>query len=450
MPDFNFKAGSFPIASIVDAAQRKAQLEQQNRTEGNQQLLAGLQSIGQVGQSLVDKRMKVAQALALKNTLLPKMSDDMAKNMEPEQILKAATIQSGSGSPLYYLMGMHPELLKDPSFLAAMSSNGSSQPPPIVPATGSQPAPAQSQPSAPANGAILASDVTQTPVQTPTPAIGLTPVPIAAPPSNPIGSFLNTPMTKGQMASMQMGQKNRMQPVVTRETALNQGGVQPGTHILSDEKGPQDVLDPKYQDKLEKQYTDLKSKFMSSRSGGAGLENLKVDQAIHLRKAINQYYDQKTGEYSIPPSLHSEFVIGLARLMSPNGVVAQQTMDDLRQRTAREGAANVLISLGFDPKQVGGTTQSVAKFFVEQIDRQGETSEENRNGYMDYIRGQAPSNLDPTRIAKHDKVGLNSFVDLLNKSPDRKSSAHPAGWNDENEQRLQMLLEKQSKGSLKS
>lgn len=425
MPDFNFNAGSFPIASVIDAAQRKAQLEQQAKIQNATLFDQGLTQIGQVGQSLVDKRMKVAQALALgKQFDIP---DAIAKGMDPSQILQVGAIKKGNIDMNMLMTMLHPGFTPNVASGGTQTSSSVS----TLPTQG--------------NGAMLTSNTTSTPI--PETDQNTTPVPIQAPPAMP-----RTVNKATADMAYKMALANKTEPVMTRSEAEAAGGVKHGTHILPDEKGPQDILDPKYQDKLEKQYTDLKAKFLSNRSGGAGLENIKVDQAIHLRKAINQYYNPETGSYTIPPSLHSEFVIGLARLMSPNGQVAQETMNDLRQRTAREGAANVLISIGFDPKQVGGTTQSVAKFFVEQIDRQGQTSEENRNGYMDFIKGQAPSDLDPNRIEKHDKVGLNSFSDLLNKSPDKqsRSSVDKTNWSDASEQRLQMLLEKQKNGSLKS
>lgn len=64
MPDFRIQPNSFPIASVIDAAQRNNQLQEQARQAGNQSLIAGLQSIGQVGQSLFDQKVRMAQALA--------------------------------------------------------------------------------------------------------------------------------------------------------------------------------------------------------------------------------------------------------------------------------------------------------------------------------------------------------------------------------------------------
>lgn len=85
MPDFNFKSGSFPISDVITAAQRKAQIEEQSKQAGNESLVKGMQAIGQVGQSLVDKRMKVAQALALGKQF--GIDEEQAKLMTPEQVL---------------------------------------------------------------------------------------------------------------------------------------------------------------------------------------------------------------------------------------------------------------------------------------------------------------------------------------------------------------------------
>lgn len=64
MPDFRMTPNAFPIASVIDAAQRNNQLQEQAREAGNRSIIEGLRSIGQVGQSLFDQKVKVAQALA--------------------------------------------------------------------------------------------------------------------------------------------------------------------------------------------------------------------------------------------------------------------------------------------------------------------------------------------------------------------------------------------------
>ncbi len=63
MPDFRMQP-TFPISSVIDAAQRNNALQQQARESANQSLMSSLQTIGQVGQSLYDQKVRMAQALA--------------------------------------------------------------------------------------------------------------------------------------------------------------------------------------------------------------------------------------------------------------------------------------------------------------------------------------------------------------------------------------------------
>lgn len=63
MPDFNMKQ-QFPIADVINAAQRKAQLDNQTTLAQSEMLNNSLSKIGEVSKSLFDQKQKVAQALA--------------------------------------------------------------------------------------------------------------------------------------------------------------------------------------------------------------------------------------------------------------------------------------------------------------------------------------------------------------------------------------------------
>lgn len=166
------------------------------------------------------------------------------------------------------------------------------------------------------------------------------------------------------------------------------------------------------QDKLEKQYTDRLDKAISYRSGGLGLQDSKVNQAIDLKQLVQGYRDPKTGTYNVPPSMHTELVLGLARLLSPTGQVGVQLEQELRQKTAREGLAGALIYMGFDPKKVGGPTQNVVKAFIDTIDRQGKTAEQLREKYLTNLRNQFPSNLNEESKKRLEATSyLNSYND---------------------------------------
>lgn len=195
--------------------------------------------------------------------------------------------------------------------------------------------------------------------------------------------------------------------------------------------------DSKYenqQDKLEKEYRDQLNKIVQARSGGLGLQDSKVNQAIDLRTLINQTYDPKTGKYNIPPSLNSELVLGLARMVSPSGQVGIELEQELKQKTLREGVASALVYLGVaDPKSVGGPTQDVAKLFIDSIDRQGKTAEKLRDTYTKGLKDRYPTRLDPKRREFLEKSELgSSFDDFLKNSPDYKVNQEkkslPAGF----------------------
>lgn len=64
MPDFKMQPNAFPVASVIDAAQRNSALQLQARTQGQQSLIDGFKAIGQVGQSLYEQKLRIAQALA--------------------------------------------------------------------------------------------------------------------------------------------------------------------------------------------------------------------------------------------------------------------------------------------------------------------------------------------------------------------------------------------------
>ncbi len=115
--------------------------------------------------------------------------------------------------------------------------------------------------------------------------------------------------------------------------------------------------------------------------GNARIQDAKVNNAISAQTLLNASYDPKTGDYKVPPSMHVELALSVARMLSQTGVVPYDMVQELRQRTAREGLAGVAIFLGFDPLEVGGSTQSVINLFAKTIQREGMASETMRDKY---------------------------------------------------------------------
>lgn len=420
MVDFNLKQ-SFPIASVIEAGQRKASEQAALQQKGYDTLTQGINSFFEGVNALSERKRQMAQAVKMGTAL--GMTPDESSGLNPDQIVQVATQKNKVLDLLQLSAFKEPSIVSQPWFQAALAAHAPSTPT----ATPTQtPAPV-------ASAAMPAPAV----APSPTPAPTLSPAPLTPPttssfdvpqtttttrPSDLLSKLFSKPMNAAtSAAALKMLNDQRQEPVVTKAQAEAQGSVQHGTHILPDEKGPTDLLDPKYQGKLEKQYTDTKMKALSNRSGGLGLQDSKVNQAIDLRKLINKYYDPATGEFNVPPSQHAELALGLARLVSPTGQVGIDLLHELRQSTGREAIAKALIYAGADPAQVGGPTQNVAKMFIDSVDRQGETAEQLRDQYMQYISDNAPTDLDPARKAKHDQGKLNSFNAFLSKAPDRQS-----------------------------
>lgn len=213
IPDFTLKQ-NFPISSVIDAAQRNAALQQQARQQGNQSLIDGLQTIGQVGQSLVDQRRQIAQAMILGQQF--GMTPQETQGLSPEQVLQVGTIKKGQVD-----MGTLLNILKASSGVPSAST---ANPLPIAPLA-STPAPIKPE-------ATLVSTSPTIPIQSDSD--------IAPPAPNPNAVPIQVPPSKPQMvnaATAQMAYKaamaNRPEKVMTQDAALTAGEVPKGTKIVN-------------------------------------------------------------------------------------------------------------------------------------------------------------------------------------------------------------------------
>lgn len=161
----------------------------------------------------------------------------------------------------------------------------------------------------------------------------------------------------------------------------------------------------KNQQKFEQEYRTVLQRGLSSRSGGLGLEDAKVQQANHLIALLDQNFDPKTGEWNIPRVQLNELALGLARLTSPGGQAGEGMLKEFQQRTAKGDVAGALTYLTGEP--VPANTQAITKYLKESIERQGQTAEQNREGEMRYLRGLAPTDLNEARRTALEANSLN-------------------------------------------
>lgn len=162
---------------------------------------------------------------------------------------------------------------------------------------------------------------------------------------------------------------------------------------------------PISQSKAEQEYRTVLARGLSSRSGGLGLEDSKVQQANHLLALLDQTYDPKTDTYNIPKVLQGELSAGLARLVAPGGQVGIGMLHEFEQRTAKGDLAGAMTYITGTPFPTA--TQDIAKMLKDSILRQGQVALENREGEMRYLRGLAPTDLDEARRKALEANSLN-------------------------------------------
>lgn len=475
MPDFNFKS-SFPIADVINAAQRKAQIEQQNQQNGQQQLLAGLQSIGQVGQSLVDKRRKVAQALALgKQFDIP---DEVAKTMEPEEVLKVGAIKKGQVDMNMLMNYLHPGFTPNNATAPAAATPdakpaaAASLPTPAqMPNAGTAPVPGITPP-APSPMPVPSSGLTP-------PTTGSMPVPIAAPPAKPqmVNKATADLVMKAEAA-------NRLDPVVTEQAALEKGGVQHGTHIVkpanstdkiswdtaSDQQkalaqavyeGRVRPADVGFRERgkitlLANEYgiQNHKAPFKSyaadvnaamgkySTSGKMGQNSLSLNTALgHLSSAYDSY--EKIG------NTNQEWLNVPINTLKKNTNDPEVVALGINLNALQGELANVFKNTGATDQEISHWQQYLNENLTPQqyIGAASKIDEllKSRLDAMEYQRSQAGGGNGAPLISPHAK-DISEKLQKVQSAPAQTGDS----WKSEDEQKYQMLTKKKKNGTIKS
>ncbi len=183
------------------------------------------------------------------------------------------------------------------------------------------------------------------------------------------------------------------------------------------------------QRQMEQQYRTVLTKALSSRSGGLGLQQGKVDQANHLQALLTQYKSTDANgnvTYNIPTSQYAELAMGLANLVSPSGS-AESDRQNIMAATAKSGLAGALQYITGQPQN--GNTQAIIQNLVDSINRQGQVANNLRDQYVSYMKGLAPTGLAQERIDALNKAALPSF-DPNGNGSNVDTSAAVAGQGD--------------------
>lgn len=266
--------------------------------------------------------------------------------------------------------------------------------------------------AAPKNPTELAWDAAnpQSPTQAQsTTALDLSKPPKTEPVPRPLDQQLLEAVVKGDTAKIgQIKQTMLTEAVAKRDPAAASMAMQLASLRVDEAKARLDEKDTgsdKNQQKFEQQYRTVLTRGLSSRNGGLGLEDSKVQQANHLLALLDQTYDPNTDSYTIPKTLQGELAAGLARLVAPGGTVGVEMLRAFDQRTAKGDISGALSYVTGHPFPT--SSQDFAKLLKDSIQRQGTVAFENREGEMRYLRGLAPTDLNEERRIALEKSQLN-------------------------------------------
>jgi len=183
------------------------------------------------------------------------------------------------------------------------------------------------------------------------------------------------------------------------------------TSVSSKKMAEEDKLS-KQQDLLEQQYRVLRTKVLSNRSGGIGLQDAKVNAAVHARQLIEGATDPKTGKIDINQVTSPELAISLASLVSGGNAPALETIKTMTP-TALSGYIKSQVGYIFG-EPVDVLPQEWAQTLKHMIDRQALTSEALRDSYMEQLKTKRPTGLEKQRADMLESDGMGvSYADTF-------------------------------------
>lgn len=160
---------------------------------------------------------------------------------------------------------------------------------------------------------------------------------------------------------------------------------------------------------------------VKQRGSPIGIQDNKVNAAIHARQLINQSYDPATGNYNVTQVPYAELAESVGSLLSGGTGSSEGRISALKQKTA-QGDINGAISY-FTGKPSNATSQDAIKQLVGIIDRQGEVSENLRDNAIEKLKTLPTFSRLPEGAMdelKQTHFG-NSFKDELQNAPDKQA-----------------------------
>lgn len=424
MPDFRLQP-SFPIASVVDAMQRKAVYQNQDKLQQSQLFDSAIGKIGEIGQSLFDSRKRVAQSLALGRQF--DVPDEVSRTMEPEQVLQVGALKKGEVDMNMLMNILHP------------GTGGTTPSVSPQPATPAQPAPSPSGAALPAHTpeAILASTSPTIPMQgQPDSQIAPPPQPVPVPVPVPPTKKVNAATAK---MAMEMRPENVLQ-YVPGKGLINVGTKTKGDQVITTQPDlAKSLKEGAQQDRLEQQAINR-------------VATLRGDQSLARtetqRDAATQAYNTITqikSEGRMPSQVEYYDILGQLWKARTGASPSDQAIRDLDASTFKGDIGKAFQYITGKP--AGRTTEAILNNIQDFAKNTGIQSDKLHDGYwkthLIKPTGLAQERWDPIASATH---GL-SFEEATGyknagNSPNPANPVGSGSWDQSKEARYQELLKK--------
>lgn len=156
----------------------------------------------------------------------------------------------------------------------------------------------------------------------------------------------------------------------------------------------------------------------SMRSGALGVQDAKINQAMHVKQLFDQSVDPKTGIYNLKAPQFAEATQALAVLVSNSNQTSEGQRQEIKQRTMA-GDFNGALTYAFGiPKNA--TSQQIADMYVKAVDRQGLTAQTIKEKDISDIKNldsfRQLSKVDPERADNLYKANFGiDYRDFISK-----------------------------------
>jgi hypothetical protein len=180
----------------------------------------------------------------------------------------------------------------------------------------------------------------------------------------------------------------------------------------------QSTKEEQQQDKLEQQYMQNLQRGMKTQA--YTLQNAKVEQAIHVRQAMESGRDEN-GQLHLNQVTEPEVALGLANLVSNKSTT---NLEEFRSMTPQARITFLKRAMGdFFGKPVDVLTPDWTNTLLHMVDRQGLTAEKLRDNTLAQYKKFKNTRLAPERAANAESVSAGTnYSDFFGVTPNEKES----------------------------